>query len=46
MIIILTETTDDILNRTTDDRGRSSLQQVVRNIKSYVTKWAEDEYYN
>jgi REP element-mobilizing transposase RayT len=25
---------------TTDDRGRSSLQQVVRNIKSYVTKWA------
>ena len=24
----------------TDDRGRSSLQQVVRNIKSYVTKWA------
>ena len=25
---------------TTDDRGRSSLQQVVKNIKSYVTKWA------
>jgi len=25
---------------TADDRGRSSLQQVVRNIKSYVTKWA------
>ena len=31
MIVILTETTDD--------RGRSSLQQVVRNIKSFVTKW-------
>jgi len=25
---------------TSDDRRRSSLQQVVRNIKSYVTKWA------
>ena len=24
----------------TDDRGRSSLRGVVRNIKSYVTKWA------
>jgi len=32
MIIILAENTDD--------RGRSSLQQIVRNIKSYVTKWA------
>ena len=29
-----------ILTHTADDRGRSSLQQVVRNIKSYVTKWA------
>ena len=29
-----------ILTQTADDRGRSSLQQVVRNIKSYVTKWA------
>jgi len=29
-----------ILNAQPDDRGRSSLQQVVRNIKSYVTKWA------
>ena len=29
-----------ILDHSTDDRGRSSLQQVVRNIKSYVTKWA------
>ena len=29
-----------ILMQETDDRGRSSLQQVVRNIKSYVTKWA------
>ena len=29
-----------ILTKGTDDRGRSSLQQVVRNIKSFVTKWA------
>ena len=27
-----------ILDQEADDRGRSSLQQVVRNIKSYVTK--------
>jgi len=27
-----------ILGKGTDDRGRSSLQQVVRNIKSFVTK--------
>ncbi|MCL2420997.1 MAG: hypothetical protein FWD03_03995 [Defluviitaleaceae bacterium] len=35
MIIVLTTE-----GKTTDDRGRSSLQQVVKNIKSYVTKWA------
>jgi len=29
-----------ILGQGADDRGRSSLQQVVRNIKSFVTKWA------
>ena len=29
-----------ILGKDRDDRGRSSLQQVVRNIKSFVTKWA------
>ena len=29
-----------ILTHEPDDRGRSSLQQVVRNIKSYTTKWA------
>ena len=29
-----------ILSECEDDRGRSSLQQVVRNIKSYVTKYA------
>ena len=29
-----------VLMQGPDDRGRSSLQQVVRNIKSYVTKWA------
>ena len=48
MIIILKQRTDDIAEQGkddiaeqgTDDRGRSSLQQVVRNIKSYVTKWA------
>ena len=31
-----------ILIQNTDDRGRSSLQQVVRNIKSFVTKWVGD----
>lgn len=29
-----------ILGHESDDRGRSSLQQVVRNIKSYITKQA------
>ena len=29
-----------VLEQTADDRGRSSLQQVIRNIKSYTTKWA------
>ena len=29
-----------ILEQGADDRGRSSLHQVVRNIKSFVTKWA------
>jgi REP element-mobilizing transposase RayT len=29
-----------IIGHGTDDRGRSSLHQVVRNIKSYITKWA------
>ena len=29
-----------VLGQDTDDRRRSSLQQVVRNIKSFVTKWA------
>jgi len=28
------------LERDTGDRGRSPLQQIVRNMKSYVTKWA------
>jgi len=37
MIVILTANDNKTI---TDDRGRSSLQQVVRNIKSYVTKWA------
>ena len=38
MIIILKAYDHVIINA--DDRGRSSLQQVIRNIKSYVTKWA------
>ena len=29
-----------ILKHRADDRGRSSLHQVIRNIKSYITKWA------
>ena len=29
-----------VIEQGTDDRRRSSLRQVVRNIKSYVTKWA------
>jgi len=39
MIVILGCGVDD-RNRNSDDRGRSSLQRVVINIKSYVTKWA------
>ncbi|MCL2089082.1 MAG: hypothetical protein FWH14_06335 [Oscillospiraceae bacterium] len=37
MIVILSQKTADD-KRETDDRGRSSLPQVVRNIKSFVTK--------
>ncbi|MCL2084064.1 MAG: transposase [Oscillospiraceae bacterium] len=39
MIVILMQDEDDLTSNA-DDRGRSSLHQVVRNIKSYVTKWA------
>jgi len=38
--VIMPNHTHMIVVLNADDRGRSSLQQVVRNIKSYVTKWA------
>jgi len=34
-----------ILQQGTDDRGRSSLQQVVRNVKSFVTKFVRIGYF-